>query len=99
MPPPSSNERAVGRINQLAEQLGVTPTQLKIGAGAVVGAGAAIVAGTKRAPVQLELPPKNTPDTIAVYQPGQQHWTSDATAEMPIRYSKSGPGKVLGLYD
>jgi len=86
----------MGRLENLADQLGCTTRQLKIGAGfAVAGAALVGITSSARAPLKLHLPPKNTPDTLPVYPEGQ-HWTTDFKAEFPIKYSKSGPASEKG---
>ncbi|CAD7958959.1 unnamed protein product [Amoebophrya sp. A25] len=88
----SAPPKALARVEQIAEQVGVSPLTVKISAGAAVGAAVGIAIGHgKRAPFPIEDPPVNTSETAPCYDGDGPVWTCDATAEVPIRFSKAGP--------
>ncbi len=92
-----SSNNAVGRLENLASQLGCTTQQLKIGAGAAAAGVAAIaVVSHGRAPVPLADPPKNAADTLPQYDKSKQCWTTDFTKEIDIHFSKTGPASEKG---
>lgn len=84
-------QQALGRIEELANQLGVSTQTVKVG-GAVVAAAGFVYANSGRSPVQLDLPPKNAEDTKPIYETGKKHWTCDPKGEAYIPLAKTGPG-------
>mmetsp|Transcript_14058 Transcript_14058/g.34825 ORF Transcript_14058/g.34825 Transcript_14058/m.34825 type:complete len:779 (+) Transcript_14058:115-2451(+) len=95
--PAGSSKRAAAaasRIEQVASQLNVSPFTVKVGAGAAVGAVAAVAMGGRRAPFELEDPAQNTPETLPVYDGKGEAWVADQKAEATIHFAPAGPGSA-----
>ena len=86
-----NRQQSLGRIDNLANQLGVSTTTLQLGGVAAVGA-AVLYGGGSRQPVVLDQPPKNAEDSKPIYEEGKKHWTCDPKGEAYIPFAKAGPG-------
>ncbi|CAD7949066.1 unnamed protein product [Amoebophrya sp. A120] len=87
-------QQAVNRVEQIANQLNVSPFTLKVGAGAVAGAVVSTAVLGKKANFPVEAPPKNTAETLPVFEEGEIVYTADPAAEVKLHPAKAGPASL-----
>ena len=95
----SNDSQPISRLSNLASQLGVSDSQLRIASGALIGASAALIAhhvASPPPPLVLQKPDRNTPDTLPSYDEDpsdpDRYWTCDPKGDSRLVFAKSGPG-------